>query len=122
MTYHIVAAVPGRPPAAATLTKEHSSSSYGQPVVVLDSTAYGVAEVLWIDGSKRTRAVAERAGYKVLSDEDSSWNATSGALAAERGSRGGKILAKKMGPRARKDRARRAARKRWQKKGGRDAR
>ncbi len=117
MTYHTIAAVPGRPPAAARLTTEHSASSYGQPVVVLDGEAYGTAEVLWIDGSKRARAVAERAGYRTLSDEDSRWDATRGALAAERGSRGGKLLAKKMSPRARKDRARRAARKRWQKGG-----
>lgn len=68
-----VAVIPGRPPTRATLSTEHSQSSYGVPVVVLDDVAYGSAEVLWIDCAPEHREAARRAGYKALSAHDTRW-------------------------------------------------
>lgn len=73
MEHPIIAAVPGYPPRRGELTTEHSASSYGQPIVAIGGMPYGIAEVLWVDGAKETRDIANRVGYKTLSDEDSRW-------------------------------------------------
>ncbi|KKM98466.1 hypothetical protein LCGC14_1157720 [marine sediment metagenome] len=74
MEYRIVVARPGHPPSDGTLTTIHPQSSYGIPVAVVDGVAYGTAEVLWVDSNKEGRAAAAKAGYTVLSDEDSGWH------------------------------------------------
>jgi len=73
MDYPIVAAIAGQPPRRGRLTTEHATSSYGLPVVVVRGVAYGSAEVLWVDGSAEALVEAARAGYTVLSAEESQW-------------------------------------------------
>lgn len=73
MKHPIVAAIPRYPPQRGVLTTEHSSSNYGQAVVVIRGKAYGTTEVLWVDADKETREKANRLGYTTLSDADSRW-------------------------------------------------
>ena len=69
----ILAALPGNAPVKARLTTDHPLSQSGQPIVMVDYQSYSASEVLWVDASPWARQAAARAGYRVLSDAETSW-------------------------------------------------
>lgn len=54
----------------AMLTTDHTASSYGQPVLIVDGTAYGSGEagpLTMDDAPEAIRDYARRAGYEIVS-------------------------------------------------------